>query len=58
AFMVIIWQIKMLWHAGRGHDPSGVKVTTQEQFAVPCKACPQPGINLPNNWEQAPPEFQ
>ena len=25
------------------------------ELAVRCPACPQPGVNLPENWEDAPP---
>ncbi|KAJ7084767.1 hypothetical protein B0H15DRAFT_951268 [Mycena belliarum] len=46
----------MLKRAGRGHDPSGVNGTQPGECAVQCPACPRPGINLPDNWETAPPE--
>lgn len=50
--------VKMLRRAGRGHDPAGVQATTSGQLAVPCRACPHQGINLPDDWDQAPPEFR
>ncbi|KAG2030871.1 hypothetical protein BDR03DRAFT_936546 [Suillus americanus] len=43
----------MLKRSGRGHDPSGV-AGTSEDHAVLCPACPQPGKNLPDNWQDAP----
>lgn len=48
----------MLKRAGRGHDPSGVDGTGPGELAVVCRACPIPGINLPEGWENAPPEMQ
>lgn len=43
----------MLKRAGRGYDPGGVKNTKSGECAVLCPACPQPGRNLPDNWEEA-----
>ncbi|KAF8149064.1 hypothetical protein B0H34DRAFT_734685 [Crassisporium funariophilum] len=48
--------IKMLKQAGRGHDREGAEGTKCGQCAVLCPACPQPGINLPPDWQDAPPE--
>ncbi|KAK0219931.1 hypothetical protein IW262DRAFT_1448408 [Armillaria fumosa] len=28
------------------------------ELALQCPACPQPGINLPADWDSAPPEYQ
>lgn len=42
----------MMKRAGRGHDSSGVKGTGQGELALQCRACPQPGKNLPNGWDQ------
>jgi Lon protease-like protein len=56
-FMVIIreWRhIKMLKRAGRGHDSSGISGTQQGELTIPCRACPQPGINLPLGWQKTP----
>ncbi|KAF4606853.1 hypothetical protein EYR38_000908 [Pleurotus pulmonarius] len=39
--------------SGRAHDPSGVKATAPGQCAVECPACPHPGRNLPEGWENA-----
>ncbi|KAJ7805536.1 hypothetical protein B0H14DRAFT_3485065 [Mycena olivaceomarginata] len=48
----------MLKRAGRGHAKSGVMGTTQGELAVVCPCCPIPGVNLPEGWENAPPEHQ
>lgn len=53
--MVRQWRhLRMLKRAGRGHDPGGIQATQPGQCAVLCPACPQPGMNLPPNWEVAP----
>lgn len=46
--------IQMSKRAGRGHDPTGIAGTPRGGLAVMCRACPQPGINLPPNWEKEP----
>ncbi|KAJ7851884.1 hypothetical protein B0H13DRAFT_1643671 [Mycena leptocephala] len=46
----------MLKRGGRGHAPSGIDGTKPGELAIQCPACPRPGINLPNDWEKAPPE--
>jgi hypothetical protein len=48
----------MLKRAGRGYDPAGVENTESGECAVLCPACPQPGRNLPDNWEEAPKEIR
>jgi hypothetical protein len=48
----------MLKRAGRGHDPSGVWGTAPGELAVQCPVCPNPAVNLPEGWEDAPPESQ
>ncbi|KAJ7029081.1 hypothetical protein C8F04DRAFT_1188013 [Mycena alexandri] len=55
--MVRQWRhLQMLKRAGRGHDPSGVNGTAPGALAMDCPACPRPGVNLPEGWENAPPE--
>ncbi|KAG1847579.1 hypothetical protein F4604DRAFT_1883995 [Suillus subluteus] len=57
SFMCMIRQwrhLVMLKRSGRGHDPSGVAGTSEGQCAVLCPACPQPGKNLPDDWQDAP----
>jgi hypothetical protein len=52
-----IWRhLKMLKRAGRGQDPLGTEGTQERELAVECPACPHPGRNLPDGWEDAPPE--
>ncbi|KAJ7896185.1 hypothetical protein B0H13DRAFT_1885266 [Mycena leptocephala] len=48
--------LQMCKRAGRGHDPLGIAGTKAGELAIPCRACPHPGINLPEGWEDAPPE--
>lgn len=48
----------MTKRGGRGHDPRGIGATTRGSLAVICRACPQPGINLPEGWENAPLEMR
>ncbi|KAF8142330.1 hypothetical protein K438DRAFT_1911259 [Mycena galopus ATCC 62051] len=48
----------MLKRAGRGHDPSGVWTTGTGELAVECPVCPNPKVNLPADWDSAPPEDQ
>ncbi|TDL13658.1 hypothetical protein BD410DRAFT_735054 [Rickenella mellea] len=45
----------LLKRGGRGHL-GGVAGTGPGELAVICPACPRPGINLPDSWEQAPAE--
>ncbi|KAG2115716.1 uncharacterized protein F5147DRAFT_743324 [Suillus discolor] len=48
------WRIlKLLKRFARGHCPDGVVTTEPGQCAVLCPACPHPGKNLPENWENA-----
>jgi hypothetical protein len=42
-----------LKRAGRGQDPLGIEGTVQGELAVECPACPHPGRNLPDNWQEA-----
>lgn len=57
--MTMQWRhLKLLKWAGRGHDPGGVAATRPGELAVPCPSCPRPGVNLPENWEDAPPAMK
>ncbi|KAJ7494558.1 hypothetical protein B0H11DRAFT_1716969 [Mycena galericulata] len=49
--------LQMCKRAGRGHDPEGIAATQPGELAIPCRACPHPEINLPEDWEEAPPEI-
>nr|GAT48004.1 predicted protein [Mycena chlorophos] len=44
-----------LKRAGRGHERGGVLATSSGELALRCPACPRPGVNLPENWQEAPP---
>jgi hypothetical protein len=48
----------MLKRAGCGHDPAGVYGTAAGELALECPVCPNPKVNLPDGWENAPPENQ
>ncbi|KAJ7805539.1 hypothetical protein B0H13DRAFT_2244255 [Mycena leptocephala] len=37
---------------------SGAQGTKPGELAIECPACPRPGINLPEGWEDTPPEKQ
>ncbi|KAJ7144867.1 hypothetical protein C8R43DRAFT_891090, partial [Mycena crocata] len=53
AFRHIVRQYRTLSsmkRAGRGHSDSGVAGTAQGELALQCRACPQPGINIPPDW--------
>lgn len=46
--------LKLLKRAGRGHDSRGADGTKEGECVVLCPACPQPGKNLPDDWENVP----
>lgn len=50
--------LKLLKRGGRAHDPTGITGTKNGELALVCPACPHPGINLPEDWENAPPDMQ
>jgi len=39
---------------GVAHDADGGKELQPGRMAWFCPACPQPGINLPDNWRDNP----
>ncbi|KAG0694483.1 hypothetical protein DFH29DRAFT_786685, partial [Suillus ampliporus] len=50
AFLWMSWQfqhILSLKQSGHDHDPVGALGTMEEELAILCLACPQPGKNLP-----------
>ena len=54
--MHCIFRNMMAWkRAGRGQNPSGIDGTAPGELTVECPACPHPGRNLPENWENAGP---
>ncbi|KAJ3833604.1 hypothetical protein F5878DRAFT_645810 [Lentinula raphanica] len=47
--------LKMPKRAGRGNDASRTLAETRAgEMGIPCIACPRPGINLPDDWKEAP----
>jgi hypothetical protein len=60
-FMHIIRQwreVKCYKRAKRGHSAEGGPGTKQGELVVHCRACPQPGWNLPEGWEDIPPFYR
>ncbi|KAJ6513670.1 hypothetical protein C8R47DRAFT_1064378 [Mycena vitilis] len=51
-------EVKRMKRARRGHDAGGARATEQGELALKCRACPQPGWNLPEGWENVDPAFQ
>jgi hypothetical protein len=48
--IVKAWQYaKLMKRSGRAHDPLGVEATAEGECALPCPACPHPGINAPED---------
>ncbi|KAG2089640.1 hypothetical protein BD769DRAFT_1632141 [Suillus cothurnatus] len=45
-----------MWIVCRGHNPAGMENTGSGECTVICLACPQPGRNLLDNWEEVPKE--
>ncbi|KAF8871980.1 hypothetical protein BD779DRAFT_1453348 [Infundibulicybe gibba] len=55
--MIREWRyLKLLKHAGCGHNPKGISAAQPGECAVLCPACPQPGKNMPQGWKRAPQE--
>jgi hypothetical protein len=48
--------LALVKHAGQGHDPCEdcINATKPGECALLCPACPQPGKNLPPDWENVP----
>ncbi|KAF8157751.1 hypothetical protein K438DRAFT_1986368 [Mycena galopus ATCC 62051] len=44
-------EVKQQKRARQGHSAGGVRVTQQGELTLPCRACPQPGWNLPDGWD-------
>ncbi|KAJ7884013.1 hypothetical protein B0H13DRAFT_1628846 [Mycena leptocephala] len=52
AFIHIVRQHRMMGMMKRAHSNSGVGGTAQGELALACRACPQPGKNLPDGWDK------
>lgn len=50
--------LKLMKRAGRGNDTTSVDGTGPGELVVLCPACPLPGINLPEDWEDVMPELE
>ncbi|KAJ7620525.1 hypothetical protein DFH06DRAFT_1341651 [Mycena polygramma] len=48
--------LQMGKRAGRVHDVTGFAGTKPGECSIDCRPCPHPGINLPEDWADAPPE--
>lgn len=54
--MCLQWRhLKLLKRGGRGLEQNGVATTKDGELAIRCPSCPQPGVNLPENWMNAAP---
>jgi len=54
--MVREWRhLKSLKQGGRGHSLTSIAGTQEGELAVQCRACPSPGINIPEKLENIPP---
>ncbi|KAJ7720209.1 hypothetical protein DFH07DRAFT_972678 [Mycena maculata] len=51
-------EVKRMKQGKRGHAAGGVAATEQGELALICRACPQPGWNLPPDWENIDPFFR
>ncbi|KAG6819393.1 hypothetical protein H0H93_012240 [Arthromyces matolae] len=59
SFMIMVreWRhLKAAKRAGGGHSGVKLEETPRGEFAVKCRACPVPKVNLPPGWENAPAE--
>lgn len=50
--------LKLMKRNGRGNIKNGLISTGPSDLTVPCPACPIPGINLQDEWEQVPKEMR
>jgi hypothetical protein len=48
----------MMKRAGGGNVAGGIFNTSPYDLAIACPACPQPGINLPDKWEDVDPSLK
>ncbi|TFK58945.1 hypothetical protein BDN72DRAFT_781409 [Pluteus cervinus] len=46
--------IRLMKRMGQGHKVGGINSATEGSCAVLCPACPQPGINLPPDYNDGP----
>lgn len=48
--------LKMCKRAGRAYAIGGIATSPPGSLAIPCRACPHPGRNLPARWDCVPPD--
>ncbi|KAJ3764973.1 hypothetical protein FB446DRAFT_655900, partial [Lentinula raphanica] len=49
--------LKMAKRSGRGNDAvRSLAETKSGEMGIKCPACPRPDVNLPENWQEAPPK--
>ncbi|KAF7308828.1 CxC2 domain-containing protein [Mycena kentingensis (nom. inval.)] len=51
-----LMQLCTSWAASS--NTAGAAATSPGELAIRCPACPRPGVNLPDDWQLAPPEDQ
>ncbi|KAG6806617.1 hypothetical protein H0H92_010664, partial [Tricholoma furcatifolium] len=59
SFMLMVrkWRhLKMAKRSGCGYSGRLIKNAARGSFAIECRACPVPSVNLPSGWESAPAE--
>ena len=50
------WMKRLKW-AGYGNTERPASEVTAGKLTVFCPACPQPGINIPDNWKEDPARY-
>ncbi|KAK0435876.1 hypothetical protein EV421DRAFT_1716371, partial [Armillaria borealis] len=61
SFLRMVWQwrhLLMLLRGGKGCEANRASNVGPGELAMECPACPNPGVNLHEGWESAPPEIQ
>uniref|UniRef100_A0A8H7XMY7 CxC2-like cysteine cluster KDZ transposase-associated domain-containing protein n=1 Tax=Psilocybe cubensis TaxID=181762 RepID=A0A8H7XMY7_PSICU len=48
------WMKKLKWSGFAGHNERAVLSFGTGDLGIFCPACPQPGVNLPDNWREDP----
>lgn len=50
--------MKQIKRGGGGHMKMGLDSVPDGAFSLECPACPHPGRNLPEDWDQIPEDTQ
>ncbi|KAH9478216.1 hypothetical protein JR316_0008669 [Psilocybe cubensis] len=48
------WMKKLKWSGFAGHNGRAALSVGKGELGIFCPACPQPGVNLPDNWREDP----